>query len=363
MDLKEDLCKFFSESFKWRVQLGGIWNFPPWNYDDWPSHPSALWISAAANLVNTATFLLKNLPLLQHLDYQEITVASYYGHTEIVHLLLVQKIDLNTAGGKHGSALQAAAYSKHTDIARLLIENGAELNARGGQYGSALQAAVHSRCTEIVRLLLENGVKVDATGGFHGSALQAAAYYGYTEIVRLLLNNGAEVNVAGGGYGSALQAAAHNGYTGIVRILLENGADINAAWGMCGSALQAAAYMNRTDIVRILLEKGAQVNPRGEPRGRALQAAVLGHTNFVPIIEANGACHPAIVVGGIDDMSVTPPRAASPTPLPDPLPSSSRAPEFHPPSDSRSIRGSEDIISALPKLRGMFNQKRTTSPS
>lgn len=71
----------------------------------------------------------------------------------------------------------------------------------------------------------------------------------------------------------------------------------------------------------------------------------------------------------IDDITeppvpVTPPRAAaSPTPLPDSLPSSSRASEIHSPSHPRSMRSGEDIVPALPKLRGMFNRKRLTLPS
>ncbi|KAJ7222759.1 hypothetical protein B0H12DRAFT_1151142 [Mycena haematopus] len=71
----------------------------------------------------------------------------------------------------------------------------------------------------------------------------------------------------------------------------------------------------------------------------------------------------------IDDITrppvlVTPlPSAASPAPLPDSMPSSSRASEFHSPSYPRSMRSGEDIVPALPKLRGMFNRKRLTLPS
>ncbi|KAJ7023916.1 ankyrin repeat-containing domain protein [Mycena alexandri] len=118
--------------------------------------------------------LLEETPLLQHSKDLEIIVASYYGHREIVGLLLEKGADINAA-----------------EFVHLLLEKGANINAAGGYYGSSLQAAAAGGHTEIVSILLENGADVNAAGGHYGSSLQAATNEGHTEIVRLPLEKGA----------------------------------------------------------------------------------------------------------------------------------------------------------------------------
>ncbi|KAJ6470172.1 ankyrin repeat-containing domain protein, partial [Mycena vulgaris] len=296
VQLRKSLLNFFARAFQWKQTLARdeysmrwTWNSLPWNYPDWPLRPTALWIAAAANLVYTTKSLLEQAPLPQY-SKNEIIVASYYGHTEIVGILLEKGADVNAAGGYYGSSLQAAAAQGHTEIVGILLEKGADVNAAGGKYGSSLQAAATRGYTEIVGILLEKGADVNAAGGEYGSSLQAAAARGYTEIVGILLEKGADVNAAGGYYGSSLQAAAARGYTEIVGILLEKGADINAAGEEYGSLLYAAAARGYTEIVGILLEKGADINAAGGEYGSSLQAAAAqGHTEIVGILLEKGA--------------------------------------------------------------------------
>ncbi|KAF7343972.1 ANK-REP-REGION domain-containing protein [Mycena venus] len=290
------LLGFLCQAIQWRRTLcvnhiwEKKWNCPPWNFPDFPSNPSALWMSAAANLVETAKFLLKGTQLVQHLVNPEIIVASYYGHTEIVQILLNKGANVNAAGRKWGSSLQAAAYGGHTDIVQILLDKGADVNAAGVFYGSSLQAAAEGGHTDIVQILLDKGADVNAAGGRYGSSLQAAAEGGHTDIVQILLDKGADVNAAGGFHGSLLQAAAYRGHTDIVQILLDKGADVNAAGGFHGSSLQAAAHRGHTDMVQILLDKGADVNAAGGFYGSSLQAAAeRGHTDIVQILLDKGA--------------------------------------------------------------------------
>ncbi|KAJ6592423.1 ankyrin repeat-containing domain protein [Mycena capillaripes] len=294
--LRKTLLKFLGQAFQWMraMNQGQIWNYkwnsPPWNYSPQPSQPSALWIAAAANLVETTEFLLEEAPLQQDSTSPEIIIASYYGHMKIFHILLEKGADINAAGGSYGSSLQAAAVVGHTEIVNILLEKGADINAAGGSYGSSLQAAAARGHTEIVNILLEKGADINAAGGSYGSSLQAAAARGHTEIVNILLEKGADINAAGGRYESSLEAAAARGHTEIVNILLEKGADINAAGGSYGSSLQAAAAEGHTEIVNILLEKGADINAAGGRYESSLQAAAAGgHTEIVNILLEKGA--------------------------------------------------------------------------
>ncbi|KAJ7019592.1 ankyrin repeat domain-containing protein [Mycena alexandri] len=288
--LRKVLLEFLGGAFPWKKTLDWRWNSMPWNYVDWPSQPSVLWISAAANLVDTVKFCLDQASLQLNSEHPEIVVASYYGHAEIVRILLEKGADVDAAGGFYGSSLQAAADRGHREIVGILLEKGANVYAAGGRYGSSLQAAAAGGHTEIVCILLEKSANVDAAGGRYGSSLQAAAAGGHTDIVGILLEKGADVNAAGGRYGSSLQAAAAGGHTEIVGILLEKGANVNAGDGEGGSSLQAAAAEGHTENVGILLEKCADLNAAGGEYGSSLQAAAAGgHTEIVCILLEKGA--------------------------------------------------------------------------
>ncbi|KAF8133575.1 ankyrin repeat-containing domain protein [Mycena galopus ATCC 62051] len=302
-ELRTILMEFLGQAFQWRKTMnpGSNWHYkwdsPPWDYPDWPSQPSSLWIAAAANLVDTTNFLLEGTPSLQHSNCSEIFGASYYGHTEIVSMLLKKGANINAAEEYHGSPLQAAAIQGHTETVTFLLKNGADANAAEGEFGSTLGIAAAEGLKEIVEILLINGADINAAEGEYGSPLQAAAVEGHAEIVHILLKNGADVNAAGGFYGSPLQAAPAQGETEIVDILLKNSADVNVVGRQhiflkndAKSTLGIAAARGHKEIVDILLKNGANVNVAGGEYESPLQAAAAhGHTEIVDILLKNGA--------------------------------------------------------------------------
>jgi ankyrin repeat protein len=130
VQLKEMITECHGRHFQWKKTLrhkslswGLKWDSPPWNYQDWPSQPSALWVAVAANLVETAKFLLEEASLPQHSENPEIIVASYYGHLQMVELLVEKGADVNATGGSYGSALQAAAARGHAEVVKYLLGN------------------------------------------------------------------------------------------------------------------------------------------------------------------------------------------------------------------------------------------------
>ncbi|KAJ7436966.1 hypothetical protein B0H11DRAFT_2362535 [Mycena galericulata] len=168
VQLREMLLRFLGHAFQWMQAMNqGMWeyewkwNSPPWNYSH-QLQPSALWIAAAANLVETTKGLLEGDSLLQHLKEPEIIVASYYGHLKIVCILLEKGANVNAAGGRYGSSLQAAAAGGHTEIVGILLEKGANVNAAGGQYGTALEIASEWDYNDVVDMLLERGARFPA---------------------------------------------------------------------------------------------------------------------------------------------------------------------------------------------------------
>ncbi|KAF7343797.1 NACHT and ankyrin domain protein [Mycena sanguinolenta] len=299
--LREILLKFFGRADQWLKVLNGAgsewnyhWRFPPWNYSDRPSQLSPLWIAAAGNLVQTVTSLLNKGPVVG--GNTELVVASYYGHTEIVCILLENGADVNAEGGKyHRTALQAAAGEGHTGIVCMLLKKGADINAEGREsHVTALQAAAARGHTEIVHMLLEKGADINAKGGlYHQTALQAAAAGGHIEIVHMLLDKEANFSTERSKYyETALRAAVAGGHIEIVHILLEKGANVSAKVGMYHeTALQSAAATGHTEILGILLHKGADVSAQGGkyPMTGLQIAAARGNTEVVRMLIEKGA--------------------------------------------------------------------------
>ncbi|KAJ7691497.1 ankyrin repeat-containing domain protein, partial [Mycena olivaceomarginata] len=71
-----------------------------------------------------AKFLLKQEPYPQHQDSQIISVASYYGHFQMIQMLVQHGADVNAQDRDYGSALQVASSKGHISIVELLIEHG-----------------------------------------------------------------------------------------------------------------------------------------------------------------------------------------------------------------------------------------------
>lgn len=143
--------------------------------------------------------------------------------------------------GRHGSALQAAAFYGHENVVDMLLDLGADINLYTGYYGTALQTGSTAGHLTIVERLVDKGAHVNTLTGFHGNPLTAAASGGHIQVVEYLLSHGAHIDARGGEYGTALAAAARNQSKEIVALLLERGADPGLKAGIFGYALQAAA--------------------------------------------------------------------------------------------------------------------------
>jgi len=134
-----------------------------------------------------------------------LAAAALQGNKTVVSLLLGFGANTNIVSRYYGTALAAASYKRYGDIMSELLEySGTDINTIGGKYGTALGAAIAGRGASSSHItkqkLLDHGADINLVDGRYGSQLGKAAYQGNGELVSLLLAAGADAFHVGGEY-------------------------------------------------------------------------------------------------------------------------------------------------------------------
>jgi ankyrin repeat protein len=126
------------------------------------------------------------------LDLYDLSALGRAG--QISALLATSPKSVHEYSGDGFVALHVASYFGHANVVKLLLDNGADVDkiAMNGSELTALQSAVACMHTDVVRVLLDYNpdVNVRMLGGF--TPLMSAAAMGAKEIISLLLEKGAD---------------------------------------------------------------------------------------------------------------------------------------------------------------------------
>ncbi|THV91334.1 hypothetical protein D6D26_09088 [Aureobasidium pullulans] len=184
-------------------------------------------------------------------------LAACWGVCDLVQLLIDQKVDVNIAGGRFGSALQVAAHNGHREVVRLLLRHGAE--PRGSEYfPDPMSAAVAGGHGNIVRFMLGNGLHFTDRQSF-AACRDLALFDGQAELVRFLLDRFPE-HFEPEEHEDQLQAALYARKEKMVRELIDGQIDVEKQTGPFGNALQAAICGGKLDLVELIINSGADLN-------------------------------------------------------------------------------------------------------
>lgn len=128
-----------------------------------------LFEAAALGQAEIARGLLADNPSLataySHDGWTPLHLASFFGHREIVDLLLDHGAEIDARSrserfARDNTPLHAAAANRQTGVAEMLIERGADFNARDGSGFTPLGLAANNRNDILVMVLLERGAVI-----------------------------------------------------------------------------------------------------------------------------------------------------------------------------------------------------------
>jgi ankyrin repeat protein len=249
-------------------------------------------------------------------------LATEQGETEMIHLLLSSKVDVNAPVAADGwTALFAAIKNGHQSIVELLVTAGANVNVWSLGETPILLAA---KCEEpdiyqYLYPLVNTAIRLCADrdgeqllSSTHKRRIReqnrlvekfiAMATAGNLDEVRLSLKLGVEIDAFCAKGHNALMAAAYYGHQPIVKVLLEAGADADLlsdgydglGYGMSALMFVAGSFFasNRDLIAKLLIASGANVDRQSEKGKTAIMFAAIagsGYRTCVEILIAAGA--------------------------------------------------------------------------
>ncbi|KAI9657547.1 MAG: hypothetical protein M1831_004163 [Alyxoria varia] len=186
--------------------------------------------------------------------------------------------------GRFAEELRIACYYGHEELVELLVHKGADVEALGGRFGSALGACMYSQSpsTRIIQLLLENSKFVSDHSWTIGWVLRWAAMEGHLGIVRII-SVGHEINgrtdyIWTTSYLSRLKNHGSNADR------RKDGVNF-ASYPNRGTAPYEAAAAGHHDILSCLVKHWTNVNERDyEGRTGLYWAAFYGHTECVRLL-------------------------------------------------------------------------------
>ena len=120
-----------------------------------------------------------------------LMLASLYGHTKVVEILLAKKANVDLHSSNKNTALNVASIRGNTEIVQQLISAGATVDIKGEGGAPALMKACYNGHFKIAELLIEHGANMNIRSDSNEHALRWAQKQGHKDIQALLLSHGA----------------------------------------------------------------------------------------------------------------------------------------------------------------------------
>ena len=182
------------------------------------------------------------------------------GHTIVAGFLIEQGVDVNLASNSRNNeregqtSLIVASLYGYTDIVQLLINSGVRVDARCKDKTGAACCAAEKGHIDVLKILLSHNKKLADEKGYCGrTPLATASRHGHMEIVKYLINEfNSKIDAQDNDRQTPLMLAASSNHASVVSFLLENGANYSTKGLNKKTALEQATFNNHQSIVKII---------------------------------------------------------------------------------------------------------------
>jgi hypothetical protein len=123
-------------------------------------------------------------------------LASLYGHTKVVEILLTKKAKVDLQSSNKNTALNVASIRGNTEIVQQLIAAGATVDLKGEGGAPPLMKACYNGHFKIAELLITHGANMNIRSNSGELALRWAQKQGHKDIQALLLSHRAGTAVS-----------------------------------------------------------------------------------------------------------------------------------------------------------------------
>lgn len=153
--------------------------------------------TSIGDIDTVSTLINKNSELTNSFSADGFTplgLASFFGHIDIVKLLLANDADPNIPANNQFKVapIHSACAISNYEIASLLIKNGANVNAKQMQGVTPLHTAAHNGQNELAKLLIESGADINAKMDNGHTPLFMADEKGFKETAELIKQSGGQ---------------------------------------------------------------------------------------------------------------------------------------------------------------------------
>jgi ankyrin repeat protein len=184
--------------------------------------------------------------------------------TKVRKLLISTKLNVDAPGEDRQegyTALMASSYFGHLDIVKILLKYGAKINRKNYDGYTALSLASSRGNLDIVKYLVSKRAKINITDYEEKTALFKAINNTHLNTVKYLVSKGAKINITDyEGNTPLMLASRFHGNLNTVKYLVSKGAKINIINDYGETALFKAVYGDRLQVVKYLVSKGAKIN-------------------------------------------------------------------------------------------------------